>query len=86
MVPRQNLRTLMLRDDVVSAVEQGQFHIYAVETIDDGITILTGVAAGERSPDGAYPEGTVNHLVQKRLQELAGSLRGFYAEMLSDGR
>ena len=82
IVPSQNLRNLMLHDDVVEAVREGQFHIYAVKTIDEGSEVLTGVPAGEPAADGSFPEGTVNYLVRKRLAELAGSLRGFYAEVL----
>lgn len=77
MIPRQNRRHLMLREDVVEAVRQGQFHIWEVGTIDEGIEILTGKPAGERQPDGAYPEGTVNYLANKRLWELAELLRLF---------
>jgi predicted ATP-dependent protease len=80
IVPHQNLRNLMLREDVVEAVRQGQFHIYAVTTVDEGIEVLTGVAAGDRQPDGSYPEGTVNRLVNQRLSELAEGLRSFYRE------
>ena len=82
IVPHQNVKNLMLRHEVVEAVNEGRFHIYAVASIDEGIEILTGVPAGERQPDGSYPQETVNNLVDKRLGELAGSLRGFYAEML----
>jgi predicted ATP-dependent protease len=84
IIPHQNVKNLMLREDVVEAVQEGRFHIYAVRTIDEGIEILTGVPAGERRPDGTYPEGTVNYLVDRRLKELAQSLRGFYAEMLGE--
>jgi len=80
LVPQQNLRNLMLRDEVVDAVRKGQFHIYSARTIDEGIEILTGIPAGERQKDGTYPEGTVNNLVNKRLKEMAEQLRGFYAE------
>jgi len=61
----------MLRRDVVDAVEAGQFHIYAVETIDQGIEILTGVPAGESDRSGQFPDGTVNQRVEARLIELA---------------
>ena len=71
LMPRANMRNLMLRPDVVEAVKAGKFHIYAVSTIDDGIEVLTGVAAGERNPDGSYPEGTINERVQKKLQQYA---------------
>ena len=84
MVPHQNIKNLMLRDDVVDAVKEGVFHIYSVKSVDEGIEILTNVPAGERQPDGFYPEGTVNYLVEKRLGELAESLKGFYAEMLGE--
>ena len=85
IVPHQNVRNLMIRDDVVEAVKDGEFHIYAARSIDEGIEILTGTPAGELQANGSYPEGTVNHLVDRRLQELASSLRGFYSEVLGDG-
>lgn len=79
MVPHQNVRNLMLREDVVKAVHEGHFHIYEVKTIDEGIAILTGVSAGEKQGDGTYPDSTVNYLVDKRLRELADKLKGYYA-------
>ena len=82
LLPYQNLRNLVLREDVVEAVQEGMFHIYAIETVEQGIEILTGVPAGERLPDGAYPEGTVHHLVAVRLEQMARSMRGFYADAL----
>ena len=80
LIPCQNLRNLMLHEEVVDAVRQGQFHIYSAKTIDEGIEILTGVLAGERQKDGTYPDGTINYLVDKRLKEMAERLKGFYAE------
>jgi ATP-dependent Lon protease len=77
MIPHQNIGDLMLRKDIVSAVSEGQFHIYPVKTIDQGIEILTGVPAGEKKPDGAYPEGTVNFRVNKKLTDLAKSMKEF---------
>ena len=77
MIPHQNTGDLMLRKDVVEAVSQGKFHINPVQTIDQGIEILTGVPAGEKNPDGAYPEGTVNYRVNKKLLDLARSMKGF---------
>ena len=67
LVPRANLRNLMLRSDVVEAAKAGKFHIYAVSTIDEGIEVLSGVPAGERRGDGGYPAGSVNERVQKKL-------------------
>jgi predicted ATP-dependent protease len=80
IIPHQNMRNLMLREEVADAVAQGQFHIYAVGTVDEGIEILTGVAAGEKAADGSYPEGSVNYLIDQRLGELAEGLKGFYRE------
>jgi ATP-dependent Lon protease len=79
LVPDKNLRNLMLREEVVDAVRQGQFHIYSARTIDQGIEILTGVSAGDRRKDGTYPKNTVNYLVDKRLKEMAKQLKNFYA-------
>jgi lon-related putative ATP-dependent protease len=71
VIPAANAKHLMLRDDVVQAVREGQFHIYAVATVDEGIALLTGVEAGVADSDGNYPEGSVNQRVQKRLLEMA---------------
>lgn len=78
MIPRQNLRNLMLRQDVVDAVRERLFHIYAVGTIDKGMEVLTGVEPGEKREDGSYPEGSINYKVDKRLKEMAATLRQFY--------
>lgn len=86
LIPCQNLRNLMLREEVVDAVRRGQFHIYAAKAIDEGIEILTSVPAGDRQKDGTYPEGTVNYLVDRRLKEMAERLKGFYAEEKKEGR
>jgi hypothetical protein len=76
----------MLREDVVAAVREGQFHIYSARNIDEGIEILTGVAAGERQPDGAYPKGTINYLVDQHLKEMAEKVKGYYAEEKKEGK
>lgn len=75
IIPQANVRNLMLREEVVEAVQAGQFHIWAVHTVEEGIEILTGVPAGERGADGKFPEGTVNALVEQRLREFAEYLR-----------
>lgn len=77
MIPHLNIDDLMLRKDVVEAVKQGKFHIYPVKTIDEGIEILTGVEAGERMPDRRFKEGTVNDLVDRRLQELGKKIKEY---------
>jgi predicted ATP-dependent protease len=69
LMPRANLRNLMLRPDVIEAVGQGKFFIYAVSTADEGIEVLTGMKAGERGADGRYPEDSVNGLVEKKLEQ-----------------
>jgi predicted ATP-dependent protease len=77
MIPYQNIRHLMLREDVVKAVQDRQFHIYSVRNIDEGIEILTGIPSGQRQDDGAYPQGTVNYLVNRRLGEYAHLMKDF---------
>jgi lon-related putative ATP-dependent protease len=77
IIPDSNLKDLMLRKDVVEAVEKGQFHVYSVATIDQGIEILTGVPAGEQGEGGSYPEGTINFLVDRKLRDLAEGLSRF---------
>jgi len=77
IIPHQNVRNLMLREDIVDAVREGKFHIYPVNTIDQGMEILTGMEAGELCEDGTYPEGTINYLIDKRLREMADKLRQF---------
>jgi lon-related putative ATP-dependent protease len=80
MIPESNLKDLMLRKEVVEAVKEGKFHVYAVKTIDEGIEILTDKEAGEKQPDGTYPEGTINYLVNEKLKELAEGLKKFGEE------
>ena len=67
IIPRTNVADLMLREDVVQAVEEGKFSIYAIDTVDDGIEILTGMKAGVADKHGHYPKKTVNHAVQEGL-------------------
>jgi predicted ATP-dependent protease len=67
MIPRANVTNLMLRNDVVAAVREGQFHIYQVATIAEGIEILTGTAAGVADEQGSYPADTVFGKIQKNL-------------------
>ena len=79
IIPRANVEHLMLRADVVEAVAKGEFRIFAVETVDQGIEILTGRPAGERGPDGRFPGGSVNQLVEARLASMAEVARRFGA-------
>ncbi|MBP5353119.1 MAG: AAA family ATPase [Alphaproteobacteria bacterium] len=73
IIPRTNVDNLMLRSDIVQAVEEGKFTIYAIDTVDDGIEILTGKKAGKPNVKGEYPRGTVNRMVQE-------SLYGYYLD------
>jgi lon-related putative ATP-dependent protease len=77
MIPASNVENLMLKEEIVQAAREGKFAIYPVRTIDEGIEVLTGVPAGKRQPDGSYPEGTVNYLVDKRLREMARTARDY---------
>lgn len=76
MIPIQNIKNLMLRPDVVEAVKQGKFHLYAVRSINEGIEILTGLPAGVKV-NGCYPEGTINQRVEQRLKDFAEGLKKF---------
>jgi len=77
LIPASNVKHLMLRRDVVEAVEAGKFHVYPVQTIDQGIALLTGLEAGERDSAGNFPEGSVNHRVEARLIALAEKRAAF---------
>ena len=75
MIPSENIEDLMLRDDVIEAVAAGKFHILPVTTLEEGIEILTGVKAGRRDSNGAFEPDTVYALVDRRLHEMATTLK-----------
>ena len=75
IIPRTNVENVVLRPEVARDVEEGRFHIWAVETIEQGVELLTGVAAGVPDAEGDYPEGTVFRKVRDRLQAFADELR-----------
>jgi lon-related putative ATP-dependent protease len=75
LIPKSNVTNLMLKEEVIKAVREGKFHIYPVETIEQGIEILTGREAGERQEDGKYPEGTINWAVEEKLAEFAEGMK-----------
>ncbi len=77
LIPASNVEHLMLRRDVVEAVAAGEFHIYPVADVDQGIEILTGIEAGARANDGGFPPDSVNGRVEKRLAEMARTARDF---------
>lgn len=74
IIPTRNLKNLMLKQEMVEAVEQGTFAIYAIDRMEEGLEILTGMPAGTLQEDETYPEGTINHLVMKRLTEISEAL------------
>jgi predicted ATP-dependent protease len=69
MIPKANVKNLMLKKEVLDAVEKGKFHIYQVSTVEEGIQILTGKEVGVVDKDGQYPSGTIYGEVQKKLQK-----------------
>lgn len=85
LIPRANVQNLMLRPDVVAAVKEERFRIYAVTTVDEGIEVLTGLPAGERDAEGRFPEGSVNHRVERKLLHFAEQTRRF-AQDAREGR
>ena len=71
IIPKQNVKNLNLSDEVIDAVKNGTFHIYAISTIDEGIELLTGVPAGSKDENGSFPAGTINYLVYNKLKKYA---------------
>jgi lon-related putative ATP-dependent protease len=86
IVPAANVHNLMLDEEVVEAVREGRFHVWAVRTIDEGIELLTGQRAGRRRPDGSYPGDSVHGLVATRLAGYAERLRAFGEPEAGAGR
>jgi lon-related putative ATP-dependent protease len=77
LIPRANVKHLMLSQKVVEAVAKGQFNVYPIDTIEQGIELLTGIPAGEMDNEGFYPPGSINQRVVARLEELAETKRRF---------
>ncbi|MDA1188137.1 MAG: AAA family ATPase [Chloroflexi bacterium] len=77
MLPKDNVKNLVLNDEVVEAVQKGKFHIWAVSNIDEGIEVLTGVVAGKQRKDGTYPKQSVHSLVEQRLREMAQKVKDY---------
>ena len=73
IIPIQNVRNLHLNDQVIEAVKKGNFHIYAIKTIDQGIEILTGVPAGKKDKMGKFPAGTINYLANEKLEKYSNN-------------
>lgn len=77
LIPSSNEKNLMLRDDILDAVAEDSFHIYSIETIEEGMELLTGLDMGVADEDGRYPEGTVNYRVTHQLDRLAETQKAF---------
>ena len=80
LIPSSNVQNLMLREDIVEAIKEGKFSVYSVESVDEGIELLTGVPAGKRLDGGKFEEGSINDRAQKRLEQLARVMREFGKE------
>ncbi len=76
MIPIQNVRNLNLSDEVIKAVKDKKFHIYAISTIEEGIEILTGVPAGKKDSKGRFPAGSINYLAYEKLKKYAEISKG----------
>ena len=74
IIPKRNIKHLNLKKEVIEAVKEGKFTIYAIDKMEEGLEILTGMKAGELDEQGQYPEGTINYLVTKRLTEITESM------------
>ena len=75
IIPRRNIKHLMIKKDVVGAVKEGKFSIYPIDRVEEGLEILTGLPAGTLREDGTYPEGTINYLIVKRLTEISAAVK-----------
>jgi predicted ATP-dependent protease len=75
MIPKANLPHLVMRDDVVHAIQRGQFHVYTISSVAEGIEVLTGLPAGERDATGRFPAASVFGRVERRIIEIAERLR-----------
>ncbi|MBT8447391.1 MAG: ATP-dependent protease, partial [Gammaproteobacteria bacterium] len=84
VIPRDNVKHLMLREEVVDAVAARRFSVHAVSDIDEAITVLTGVDAGERDTEGRFQPGSVNQRVETQLLEYA-ALRAQYGKRGGSG-
>ena len=84
IIPQDNVKHLMLREDVVEAVRDGQFSVYSVAHVDEAITILTGTPAGQRDDDGHFPEDSVNRRVEDQLLSYAQHRKDFKEHAESD--
>jgi len=76
IIPVNNVRDLVLKDEVVEAVKSNKFHIYAISHIDQGIEILTGIKAGDKNAKGKYPPSSIHGRVMKKLKDFDKKAEG----------
>jgi lon-related putative ATP-dependent protease len=84
LIPASNVKHLMLREDVLKAVGTGQFHIWPIETVDQALSLLTGLPAGLPDADGRYPAGTINERISERLWELFQLRQKYNSEAMAE--
>jgi predicted ATP-dependent protease len=85
LIPSSNVKHLMLRQDVVEAAAAGRFQVYAIESVDQAMELLTGIPAGERDEAGHFPEGSLNQRIEARLRALSETRRAYAERMHQDG-
>ena len=86
IIPYQNVRNLVLNDEIIEAVKNNEFHIYPVKYIDEGIEILTGIRAGKKNSKGEYPKGSINYMVYEKLRKYAFKATNFGKEYVKKTR
>lgn len=80
LIPAVNKKNLMLRRDIIQAVELNRFHIYAIETVEEGMELLTGLNMGTTDKEGRYPDDSVNYKITQQLDQLAEKRKAFAAK------
>ncbi len=86
IIPYQNIDNLLLSEEVIEAAKEGEFHIYPIRTVDEGIHILTGVPAGQKTKTGSYTKGSVNYLVDRKLRRFAKDIVAFGKKKTKTGQ
>jgi len=69
LIPHSNIKNLMLKDEVIKEVESGNFSIYGIKSIDEGIEVLTNKKSGKRGKTGKFPKDTINFLIDEKIKD-----------------
>ena len=77
IIPEKNVQNVMLESDISEALENHLFHIYPINTIDEGLEILSGERAGIRSEKGVFPKDSLNSHIERRLKEMANLVKNY---------